>query len=131
MPRIYNFTHPLTDAQLDQLAIEWNIEAEEVKVISITVQVEQSEPLLPQVEALLPTGYDTDSYIVMPGLAVVAAVLTRELLSKHGFIKISFDCAQLRAQLPAMSWPRSYASHETQHKATSDHSHGPRSLCCH
>lgn len=88
MPHIYNFTHPLTDAQKDELATEWNIEAEEIKVSAIPVQVDQSEPLLPQVETLLPADYDVHTYIVLPGLAVVSAVLTRELLSKHGFINI-------------------------------------------
>lgn len=86
--RLYNYSHPLTQAQLDQLAIEWNIEAEDIEVTPISVQIEQSEPLLPQVEALLPTNYSIDTYIVLPGLAVVAALLTRELLSKYHFINI-------------------------------------------
>lgn len=87
--RLYNYSHPLTDWQLDELAIILNIEAEDIEAVPIPVQVEQSKPLLPQVEALLPTDYyGADTYIVLPGLAVVAAVLTRELLSKYGFINI-------------------------------------------
>jgi hypothetical protein len=86
--RLYNYSHPLTDAQRDELAIMFSLKAEEIEEIKIPVQIDHAQQLAPQIKKLMPTddrGSATERlWIIPPGYSPAAAVLVTEMLHEYG-----------------------------------------------
>src|SRR5213080_3627728 len=85
---ILNFTHPLTPAQRDQLASQLGQEPE---TRTIPVQIDQSEPLEPQIISIVDAvglsseEWQTRPFLVNPpGYAPAAFVLLAELHGRIG-----------------------------------------------
>lgn len=85
---LLNFTHPLTSQQHAQLTALLG-SAPEVR--TIPVQIDQSQPLAPQVVAiadaagLTPSAWQTTPLIINPpGLALVTALLLAEIHGRSG-----------------------------------------------
>lgn len=86
---ILNFTHPLTNEQRAQVEALANAHVEEVR--SIPVQIDQSEPLEPQLTAIVDAvGLSSEEWqtkpllINPPGYAPAAFVLLAELHGRIG-----------------------------------------------
>jgi hypothetical protein len=86
---ILNFTHPLTEQQLAQIAALADATIDEVR--TIPVQINQNEPLGPQVAALADAArltseeWQTRSLLINPpGYAPAAFVLLAELHGRIG-----------------------------------------------
>jgi hypothetical protein len=86
--KIYNYSHPVTPEQLDELATMFSVEAKDIEITSISVQIDHSKQLAPQIKALLPTddrGSATERlWIIPPGYSPAAAVLVTEMLHEYG-----------------------------------------------
>jgi len=85
---LVNFSHPLTEKQLQQLK-EFGIEPK--KIVEIKTQLDLQKPLAPQVEELVnKTGLTPQEWqseplvIVLPGLAPAAGVLLAEIHGRAG-----------------------------------------------
>ncbi|NTW03805.1 MAG: hypothetical protein HGA19_21450 [Oscillochloris sp.] len=85
---LLNFTHPLTVAQQNQLNTLLGADPE-VRVIP--VQIDQAQPLAPQVVALIdaaglsPTAWQSTPILINPpGLSTVTALLLAELHRRIG-----------------------------------------------
>ncbi len=86
---VLNYSHPMPLEQLRQIE---RLAGEEVeRVITVPVQINQRQPLAPQVVALAeqarlsPDEWQTQALIVnLPGLAVVASALLAELHGRIG-----------------------------------------------
>lgn len=86
---ILNFTHPLTSEQRTQIETLAGTSIEEVR--TIPVQIDQSEPLGPQINAIVnATGLSSEEWqtrqllINPPGYAPAAFVLLAELHGRIG-----------------------------------------------
>ncbi len=86
---ILNFTHPLTDEQQAKIETIANTSIEEVR--TIRVQINQEEPLEPQITAIVDaTGLTSEEWqtrpllINPPGYAPAAFVLLAELHGRIG-----------------------------------------------
>jgi hypothetical protein len=86
---ILNFTHPLTNEQRAQIEALANTSIEEVR--NIRVQIDQEEPLEPQITAIVnATGLSSEEWqtrpllINPPGYAPAAFVLLAELHGRIG-----------------------------------------------
>ncbi len=86
---ILNFTHPLTHEQRAQIEALADTHIEEVRIIP--VQIDQSEPLEPQITAIVNTvGLSSEEWqtkmllINPPGYAPAAFVLLAELHGRIG-----------------------------------------------
>src|SRR5207244_12079657 len=86
---ILNFTHPLTNEQRAQIETLANTSIEEVR--TIRVQINQEEPLEPQITAIVDaTGLSSEEWqtrtllINPPGYAPAAFVLLAELHGRIG-----------------------------------------------
>jgi hypothetical protein len=86
---ILNFTHPLTEEQLVQIAALAGTSVEDVR--TILVQINQTEPLDPQITAIVDTAQLTSEewqtrplLINPPGYAPAAFVLLAELHGRIG-----------------------------------------------
>jgi hypothetical protein len=86
---ILNFTHPLTDAQQAQIEALANTSIDEVR--TIPVQIDQEEPLKPQITAIMDSvGLSSEEWqtrpllINPPGYAPAAFVLLAELHGRIG-----------------------------------------------
>jgi hypothetical protein len=86
---ILNFTHPLTDEQRAQIEALANTSIEEVRTIG--VQINQEEPLEPQITSIVDaTGLSSEEWqtrpllINPPGYAPAAFVLLAELHGRIG-----------------------------------------------
>ncbi len=86
---ILNFTHPLTDKQKAQIEALAGAAIDEVR--TIRVQINQEEPLAPQVAALIDTSHlspeewqTRELLINPPGYAPAAFVLLAELHGRIG-----------------------------------------------
>lgn len=77
---IVNFSHPLTDEQIEQLQ-DLGISG---PVKNIRVQVDQDAPMARQAtlivtQAALPLDAWKNAVVVLPGLAIVAALIIQEI----------------------------------------------------
>jgi len=86
---ILNFSHPLTDEQQSQIEALANTSIEEVR--TIPVQINQEEPLEPQITAIVEaTGLSSEEWQTLPllinppGYAPAAFVLLAELHGRIG-----------------------------------------------
>ncbi len=86
---ILNFSHPLTDEQQVQIEVLAHTSIEEVRTIS--VQINQEEPLEPQIISIVDaTGLSSDEWQTLPllinppGYAPAAFVLLAELHGRIG-----------------------------------------------
>ncbi len=86
---ILNFTHPLTQQQQEQIEQITGIRVEEIR--TIPVQIEQSEPLGPQVVAIVDAvgltqeEWQTRTVLINPpGYAPAAFVLLAEVHGRSG-----------------------------------------------
>ncbi len=86
---ILNFTHPLTDAQRAQIETFADIPIEDIR--TIPVQIDQAEPLEPQITALVDAvglsshDWQTRQLLINPpGYAPAAFVLLAELHGRIG-----------------------------------------------
>ena len=86
---ILNFTHPLTEPQRAQITALADTTIE--KIITIPVQIEQAEPLAPQITAIVNSvGLSSEEWqtrpliINPPGFAPAAFVLLAELHGRIG-----------------------------------------------
>ncbi len=86
---ILNFTHPLIEQQLEQIKILANTGIEEVHTIH--VQINQAEPLEPQIISIInavglsPEEWQTRPLLINPpGLTSAAFVLLAELYGQIG-----------------------------------------------
>src|SRR6266700_2145419 len=86
---ILNFTHPLTDEQRAQIEALANTSIEEVR--NIPVQINQEEPLEPQITSIVDaTGLSSEEWQTLPllinppGYAPAAFVLLAELHGRIG-----------------------------------------------
>jgi hypothetical protein len=86
---VLNFTHPLTSAQRAQIEALANTSIEEVR--TIPVQINQEEPLEPQINSIVEaTGLSSEEWqtrpllINPPGYAPAAFVLLAELHGRIG-----------------------------------------------
>lgn len=87
---ILNFTHPLTDEHVAQIEVLASTVIEEVR--TIRVQIEQAEPLEPQITAIVDAVHlATEEWqtrpllINPPGYAPAAFVLLAELHGRIGY----------------------------------------------
>jgi hypothetical protein len=88
---ILNFSHPLTSSQLNQ--IENLAKHKIVKVIDIKVQIDQENPLEPQVTEIVnqvnlnATDWQTQNLLVnLPGYAPVVACIIAEIEGRCGHL---------------------------------------------
>lgn len=86
---ILNFAHPLTPAQLAQIATQTDSDPE---VRTIPVQIDHGQPLTPQIVALVdaadltPEQWQTMPLLVnLPGLTPAAAGILAELHGRMGY----------------------------------------------
>lgn len=86
---ILNFTHPLTEPQRAQISALADTSIEDV--ITIPVQIEQAEPLTPQITAIVnAVGLSSEEWqtrtllVNPPGFAPAAFVLLAELHGRIG-----------------------------------------------
>lgn len=86
---ILNFTHPLTETQRAQISALADTSIEEV--ITIPVQIEQAEPLAPQITSIVnAVGLSSEDWqtrtllVNPPGFAPAAFVLLAELHGRIG-----------------------------------------------
>ena len=82
---LVNFSHPISAAQLEQIAGMLHVNVSNIAVTTIKVEMDLQAPFSPQVDNLfrqLPEYLDTRVQVLinMPGLAPVAAMLTPLLL---------------------------------------------------
>jgi len=105
---ILNFTHPLTNEQREQIEALANTSIEEVR--TIPVQINQEEPLEPQITAIVDaSGLSSEEWqtrpllINPPGYAPAAFVLLAEL---HG--RIGHFPSLIRLRPVADSIPTAY-----------------------
>ncbi len=47
--KIYHFSHPLSQTQWDGISAAYNIPSADIEMITIKVQLDLNEPLMPQV----------------------------------------------------------------------------------
>lgn len=87
---LLNFSHPLTDMQLEQLATF--LEGETPEVVHVPLHLEDHQPFGDQIMAVLDAPpasqveWETDAIVVMlPGLSSAAAVLLAELHGRCGY----------------------------------------------
>jgi hypothetical protein len=43
--KIYNFSHPLTQLQLDDISAAYNIPSADIEIVNVKVQLDRNEPL--------------------------------------------------------------------------------------
>lgn len=91
--QIVNFSHPLTDEQLNQIAQAAHVSREEIKGPQmVKVQINQEEPITSQVAAIVeqvsPAEYETTLYVVLPGLSLPAAMISQALKARGSVVAI-------------------------------------------
>lgn len=82
--QIINFSHPLTNEQLDQIAQAAHIARKDIaEPQTIKVQIDQNSPMAPQVAAIVEQvsskQYELKLYVVLPGLSLPAAMIVQAL----------------------------------------------------
>lgn len=81
--QIVNFSHPLTEEQLAQIAQAEQLDREDIHVQQISVQLDQQRPFLPQILALIEhVTFERDDNricVVLPGLSAAAVLLVEQL----------------------------------------------------
>ena len=101
---IINFSHPLTAHQSQQLAEKLGKLLPDLHVHTVPVQVEITQPLAPQIAALVDQvqadlGWTADDWqtkpfvIGLPGLAPAAALLLAELAGRCGYLPTFYRLA--------------------------------------
>lgn len=91
--QIINFSHPLTDEQLDQIAKAAHVSREEIKdPQTVKVQLDQQEPIVPQVAAIVaqvsPAEYESKIYVILPGLSLPAVMIASALKERGKVVAI-------------------------------------------
>lgn len=88
---ILNFTHPLTNEQLQQTAALLGIDVDSLKVQNISVHIDRNQALgevaraLADAVELSPTEWQTEPFVVNPpGLAPLALALIAEIHGRVG-----------------------------------------------
>lgn len=86
---LLNYTHPLTEEQVQQITQMIGVEPQ---VRAVPVQIDQAQPLAPQVVALAdavglsPQEWQTTPLLVNPpGLAAAASMLLAEMHGRMGY----------------------------------------------
>lgn len=78
--QLINFSHPLTDKQIQEISAAWGGPIDEV--INVRVQLDQAAPFERQIEEIL-HGVSVKSWkqviVNLPGLAPAAAVLLNQI----------------------------------------------------
>jgi len=86
LDKIFNFSHPITQQQLDDISAAYQIPSADIEVVNIKVQIDFDEALRPQISNIvnqINVRPGDDIYIVLPDSAV-AAVLIVDCLFARG-----------------------------------------------
>jgi len=104
---ILNFTHPLTDEQQAQIEALADTSIEEVRIIP--VQINQEEPLEPQITAIVDSvglsSHDWQTRLLLinpPGYAPAAFVLLAELHGRIGHFPTLLRLRPVAGSTPTM-----------------------------
>ena len=84
--KIYNFSSPLSQQQLDDIADKYHLTTGDIEFVSIPVQLDLNEALLPQISDIadqVKFASGEDIYVVLPDMAPAAVVLV-DLLQSRG-----------------------------------------------
>lgn len=87
---LLNFTHPITDAQLNQLTAL--LDRAPTQTVNCTTQFDEQQPFVPQVQAMVagipltPTQWQSEPIlVVLPSLHFIAGALLAELHGRMGY----------------------------------------------
>jgi hypothetical protein len=86
LSKIYNFSHPLTQQQRDDICAAYHLTSGDIEIVNIKVQLDLNEDLRPQCSRIADQcefSAGEDVYIVLPGMAPAAVVLV-DLLQCRG-----------------------------------------------
>jgi hypothetical protein len=91
--KIINFSHPITQEQVAQIASLLNITPDQIQVITVPVNLDLEAELAPQIANLVDnvglTGleWQTIPFVVnLPGLSVAAAMIIAEIGGRAGYL---------------------------------------------
>lgn len=89
--KLYNFSHPLTQEQLDDIACCRDIASADINQYDIKVQLDLNAPLRAQISNIVDHvnfKLGEELFVVLPGQAPAAVVLTDMLLSRGAQVNV-------------------------------------------
>jgi fructose-1,6-bisphosphatase/sedoheptulose 1,7-bisphosphatase-like protein len=89
--KLYNFSHPLIQEQLDDIAAARDIASGDINQYDIKVQLDLNAPLRAQISDiadLVTFKLGEEIYVILPGQAAAAVVLTDMLQSRGAQVNI-------------------------------------------
>ena len=89
--KIYNFPHPLTQQQLDDIADKYHLNTGDIEAVTIKVQLDLNEPLKPQISDIIDQvnfALGEEVYVILPGMAPAAVVIVDLLESRSAEVNV-------------------------------------------
>lgn len=91
MDKIFNFSHPLTQQQIEDIAAKYDIAPTDITIVNIRVQLDVNEALRPQISRLVDrinVKPGDNLYIVLPGLAAAAVLIVDSIQTRGAEVNV-------------------------------------------